>query len=106
MASERESGPSLARLHEIEQSAHAHAVQRQSCQAQLADAENALKELAGGKAYRIVGAIMVEADPARLREELEEKRRSLESRVAALKRQEDRLREEMRQLQQDALKGG
>ena len=93
-----------SRIEDVEQALHTHAVQVQSYRAMLAEAESALANLAGD-AYRVVGNLMVKADPVALRKELEEKRHSLTTRLAALERQEEKLREELQKLQDAALGG-
>jgi prefoldin beta subunit len=97
---------SLEQLQAIEQAAHAHAAQRASLQQQLLEIENARKELASApESYRIIGNIMVKADPATLEKELGEKHERIQTRLVSVERQEKRLREEMQQLQAKILEG-
>lgn len=92
----------LQRIQEIEQAMHAQAVQRRTLQSQLGEVENALKEL-GADAYRIIGTIMVKADPAALKEELSERKETLSTRLQSAERQENQLRQELQRIQRDVL---
>jgi len=73
----------------------------------------ALKELEGVKpedaVYKIVGPLLVKADPSKVKGELEDLKVSIDTRIKTLKRQEERSRqqlEEMREKIQAALQGG
>ena len=95
----------LQQLQALEQSLHAHIAQRNALQAQLHEIETAHKALEKTtEAYRIIGNIMVKADAATLREELSQKKESTMTRIAAVERQEKRLRDEMQGFQDKLLK--
>jgi prefoldin beta subunit len=95
---------SLQKLQVIEQTLHAQSAQRNALQAQFLEVENATRELAQAKeSWRIIGNIMVKSDTANLKTELEEKKESLQTRIAGLERQEKKLREEMQKLQNEIL---
>jgi prefoldin beta subunit len=95
---------SMQKMQMLEQAAHAHAVQRQSMQAQLHETEHALAELEGSKeAYRLMGNILVKAEPEKLRAELVEKKSTLHARVNSVEKQEAKLREEMEKLKEQLL---
>ena len=90
----------------VEQALHTYTAQRSTLQQQLSETENAISELASAQdAYRIIGNVMVKVAPDKLRAELEEKKQSLTTRIAAVDRQEKRLREQLEGLQQKLLKG-
>jgi prefoldin beta subunit len=95
---------SLQKLQVIEQALHSHSAQRNTLQAQLMEVDNAVRELEQAKeSWRIIGNIMVKTDSAKLKTELEEKKDSLQTRIAGVERQEKKLREEMQKLQSEIL---
>jgi len=94
----------MQRLQILEQSLHTHGAQRNAYQSQLLEIENASSELANAKeSYRIIGNVMVKSDPEKLKAGLDEKKATLQSRLASLEKQEKRLREEMDALQKSIL---
>ena len=77
----------------IEQNMQAFLLQRQAFQAQLIEAESALEELdRTSQAYKIVGSIMVAANPEALKAELTQKMEMLKIRIANIEKQEAKLR--------------
>lgn len=77
----------------IEQNLQAFLLQRQAFQAQLIEAESALEELdKTSQAYKIVGSIMVAANPETLKAELTQKMEMLKIRIANIEKQEVKLR--------------
>lgn len=97
----------MQRMQNVEQSLHAITAQRSAYQAQLLEIENATRELAHAKeSYRIISNIMVKQDSAKLKAELEDKKASIQARAGAIEKQEQRLRQEMQNLQESILKGG
>ena len=94
----------MQRLQILEQSLHTHSAQRNAYQAQLLEMENAIGELASAtESFRIIGNVMVKSDPAKLKEEIVEKKSALHARLASIEKQEKRLREEMDALQKSIL---
>ena len=94
----------LQKLQVLEQTLHAQSAQRASMQSQLMEIENASGELSSAKeSYRIIGNIMVKAEPSKLKAELDERKASLQARISAVERQDKKLREEMERMQQSIL---
>lgn len=86
----------LARL---EQNVQRLLVQKQSVQSQLIEVQSALEELEGqGEAWRMIGNILVKADPDRLRADLSARKEQLQTQLSAVESQEARLRERAQQL--------
>lgn len=96
----------LAQVQAIEQALHAQTAQRMSIQSQLHEMENATSELSKSQeSYRIIGNVMVKADTAVFKKELEERVESLRQRVATFERSEERLRAELKKAQESVLRG-
>lgn len=94
----------LQKMQITEQQLHAFTAQRSSMQQQLLEFENATREVTESKeSYRIIGNIMVKQDPHKLKSELEERKATLQTRIAAVERQEKALREQMEKLQKQIL---
>jgi len=94
----------VQQLQSIEQSRQAIGAQKQQLQAQLFEAENALKELETAKtAYKIVGGIMVKSDIDSLKKELSERKEALDLRAKTLDSQEAKLVEKAKDLQKDVM---
>jgi prefoldin beta subunit len=91
-------------VQETEQRLHAFLAQRSALLSQKAEAEHALSQLSGAEeSYRIVGTIMVKRNPEQVRQELEERRGSVESRIAGLDKHVESLRAELARLQEEIL---
>lgn len=96
----------MAQAQAVEQALHTQSAQRMTLQAQLHELENASSELSGsGESYRIIGNIMVKADTAKLKGELDEKAASIKTRIAGFERNEERLRAELKKAQESILRG-
>ena len=90
----------LQKLHAMEQSINAHAMQRQHIHAQLLETKSALTELKNTKkSYKIISNIMVEQDAQELTNNLKDKEERLSARLESVKKQEVGLREEAEKLQ-------
>ncbi|MHA1606909.1 MAG: prefoldin subunit beta [Candidatus Freyarchaeota archaeon] len=103
----------ILRMQQLQQSLELLISQRTQLELQLRETEHALKELenvqSGEAVYKIVGPLLVKADPNKVKEELEDLKVSIDTRIKTLKRQEERSRkqlEEMRAKVQAALQGG
>ncbi|OIO65970.1 prefoldin subunit beta [Candidatus Woesearchaeota archaeon CG1_02_57_44] len=96
----------VEQLQAIEQNLQNLRSQRQQVQMQLMETDSALEELdKSGKAYRIVGGIMVAVDKDSLRAELEKKKELLQVRSKTIEKQEGLLKERGKSLQAEFLKG-
>lgn len=94
----------LQKLQAIEQALHTQTAQHNAYQGQLLELENAMRELSETKeSWRIIGNVMVKADPAKLAAEFTEKKTLLQTRIAGFERQEKKLRDEMQKLQTELL---
>ena len=101
----KETEQKISQLQMFEQSLQSFLGQKQQFQVQLVEVESALGELDGsGKAYKIVGNIMVEADKNELKSELQSKKEMLELRIKTMEKQESQVRERASKLQSEILK--
>ncbi len=96
----------IGRLQMMEHNLQALEQQRQQVQSHIFEIENALGALQDAKtAFRIVGGIMVNADPATLKNDLEQKKEVLDVRIASLEKQEQKLRDNAKSLQNEVMEG-
>ena len=96
----------LQQAQSIEQTLHMQTAQHATFRAQLLELENASKELSSAKdSYRIIGNIMVKTEPLTLKTELDQKLESLQHRIQSIERQEERLRQELKKIQDKVLQG-
>ncbi len=93
----------LARYEQIQQNLQAILSQRQQVEAELMEVEKALEELRKAPedtvVYKFAGTIMLKADRNRLVKELEEKKELANTRIMVLKKQEERLRANLQEIQ-------
>jgi prefoldin beta subunit len=95
----------IQKLQLIEENLHSYLGQKQQVQSQLMEIESATAALDSAKSsYKIIGNIMVEQSEADLRKELGERLERVKVRLAALERQEERLKEQAESLQQEIMK--
>lgn len=81
-------------------------MQRQSFQSQLLEVESAHKEvLSSNTVYKIIGNVMVLSDKASVDDDLSERKKMLELRVASLEKQEKILKSKAESLQKEILEG-
>jgi len=87
----------LIEFQQLQQQIQLLQLQRQQTLAQIAEIDKAREEVekntSGGQLYRFVGSIIVPKKKDELLKELAEERESLDVRVNAFKKQEDKLRE-------------
>lgn len=80
-------------------------VQKQQIESQLAELDSALEELSTTEiAYKIVGKIMISSSKEKLVKELEEKKDVFNIRIKNFNQQEDKLRQNLEDLQQEVVK--
>jgi len=95
----------IMQLQTMEQQLQMILSQKQQFQGQMLEVETAQGELAKAKnAYKIVGGIMVQADPKSLSSELAEKQEMLKLRIQATDKQEKQLREKATKIQEEVMK--
>ncbi len=93
----------LAQLQLVQQNLQQLLMQKQQLQRSLAEADSAWGQLqTTPKAYRIVGALMVEAQKEVLAKELTEKKELFSLRLQSLDRQEELLKKKTEELQKKA----
>ena len=83
------------------------AMQNQAINVELNEATNALNELntTSDDVYRMIGNIMLRANPELLKKELEERKHVLELRLSSIEKQELLLDAKMKQIRSELLKG-
>ena len=103
----------LMRLQQIDQQVKVLAQQRTQLELQLRETENALKELEGVEEettiYKSIGMLLIKSDRNKLKEELTDKKETLDMRIKTLQRQEERSkkqRDEMREKLARQIQGG
>ena len=95
----------IGQLQMMEQNIHNILLQKQQFQSQLIEVESALKELGKTeKAYKIVGNIMISASKEDLEKDLNSKKEMAELRIKALEKQENKMREKQKAIQEEVMK--
>lgn len=95
----------INKLSNLEQSTHYLSTQRQSFQNQMYEIESATEELSDDReTYKILGNLMIKADPKKLKEELLEKKNIISVRISSIQKQEDKIKEESKKLQEEVMK--
>ena len=102
----------LARFEQLQQNLQAILVQKQQVEIESAEVNRALVELKksgeGDAIYKSAGSILIRANRDELVKELEDKKELAGTRTAVLGKQEQRVRENIRELQaklEEAVKG-
>jgi prefoldin beta subunit len=91
-------------LQMIEQNTQQYVMQKQQFQAQLVEIDSAMKELKQTDiSYKIVGNIMVKTDIKDQLEDLKKKKEMFELRIKTLEKQESKLKEKAKEIQQEVL---
>lgn len=82
-------------------------MQRQTLQIEINEIENALAELSSneGEVYKIVAGIMVRIEKKAAKEELEEKKRVLETKIFAIEKQEKIIEKKAEETKKEILDG-
>lgn len=96
------------RFQQIQQQLHMLLLQKQNIQTQIAEIENALKELKkskkGEKAYEVIGNIMVKKEKEELIKSLESKKEILNLRISTIEKQVEKLQKTATELQRELSK--
>lgn len=101
----KDSQEKIAKLQMMEHNMHQLEQQRQQLQAQLFEIESAITALGESTtAYKIVGSVMVQAKPDALLKELQQKKDVLDVRIQSTEKQEQKLRDGAKALQDDVMK--
>jgi prefoldin beta subunit len=94
----------INQLQLIEENLRVYSQQRQQFSAELLEVESASKEIKStSQSFKIIGTIMVAASAADLERELGAKREKYELRLKSLEKQEDKLKERAKALQQEVM---
>ena len=93
----------LIRLQETQQKLELLVVQRTQLEQLMKETEHALAELADLEAdaavYQFIGPLLIKAERDKVKEELEDKKVTLEMRIQTLQRQEEKTRGSIKDLQ-------
>ena len=94
----------LLRLQQLQQNLQGVMAQKQQLTLQLSETENAVKELEkladDAVVYKSIGALLVKAEKGKVAAELTERKELLKMRVDVLVKQEERLRTQVKDLQE------
>lgn len=102
--SEQTAQENIGRMQMMEQQLQTMAMQKQQFQTQLFEIENALKEIKDTKtAYKIIGNIMVLSNKEKLEKDLKQKKEIADLRVANLDKEEKKIKEKVKKLQEELL---
>src|SRR3989338_10147608 len=102
---DKETEEGIQQLQLLEQNLQNFLMQKQQFQAQLIEIDSALEELKDNKeAYKIIGNIMVKTSKEELEKDLKNKKEMIELRIKTLEKQEDKIQERSKKIQEDVLK--
>jgi prefoldin beta subunit len=93
----------LLQFQQVQQQAQAIATQRFQLELQLKEVERSLGEVSKldnkAEIYKSVGAILIRSNTPAIKEELVEKKETLELRIKTLKRQEEKIQQRLKEMQ-------
>ncbi len=94
----------LLRLQQLQQTLQGVLTQKQQMELQLTDVEQALSELEkltdSAVIYKSIGSLLVKSEKAKVTTELNERKELLNMRISVLGKQEERLRTQVKDLQE------
>ena len=94
----------IGKLQLMEQQLQQFAMQKQQFQTQLFETESAITESGSTtKAYKIVGNIMIATEKEELKKELTQKKEIIELRIKNIEKQENKIKEEAKTIQEEVL---
>jgi len=100
----KETEQKIVQLQMLEQNLQNFLAQKQNVQSSLVEIESAMTELkTTDKSYKIIGNIMVAVDKNKLENDLTSKKEIMELRIKTLEKQEEKLKEKAKSLQQEVL---
>ena len=96
----------LTQLQHVEQNLQNLLLQKQNIQSQLGETESAIEELKKEpkKIFKIIGSIMIESTIKEIEEDLNSKKEIMELKIQNIEKQENRLKEKFKSLQEEILK--
>ncbi len=79
--------------------------QKQSLQMELSETQSAVKELESGgdEVYKIVGQLMLKTEKEKTKKELQEKEKTINSRLSSIEKQEKTINDKLEQLRGEIL---
>ncbi|HKU82771.1 MAG TPA: prefoldin subunit beta [Candidatus Nitrosocosmicus sp.] len=93
----------LARLQQLQQNLQAIMMQKQQVELEISETERALEELkkttSDDVVYKLAGPLMVKSDRDNLIKELEEKKELSNTRIVVLGKQESRVKENLKEVE-------
>jgi len=93
----------LARLQQLQQNLQAIMMQKQQVELEISETERALEELkkttSDDAVYKLAGPLLVKSDKDNLLKELEEKKELSSTRTVVLGKQESRVKENLKELE-------
>ena len=96
----------MMRLQQFQQQLQTLNVQKQQIQLEQAEIKNALKELSkveDEKTYELVGKILINKEPSKLKESLTEKQERIELRIESIDKQLKRVTSKAQSLQKEVM---
>jgi prefoldin beta subunit len=100
----QETQESISKLQIIEQNVQALLMQKQQFQAQLFEVESALKEIEKTEdTFKIIGNVMIKADKAALKTELNSKKEIIDLRLKNIDKQEKQMKDKAETLQKEVM---
>lgn len=97
----------IGQLQALEQNLQHILAQKQSIQSQLIDIDSALealKESNKNQTFKIVGAVMIESPKENLLKDLNSKKEIIEVKIKSTEKQEKKIKENLKSIQEDVLK--
>ena len=96
----KEENQKIQEMQVLEQNLQNLLLQKQNFQLELTETKNALEELGKSKedVFKIVGQLMLKADKAKMKEELENKQKILDLRLKTIEKQEKQFIEHIEKL--------
>jgi prefoldin beta subunit len=98
-----EQNQKIQQLQFLEQSLQSILMQKQAFQMEISETDSALKEIENSKddIYKIIGQLMIKVSRKKIQEELENKKKLIETRLDNLDKQEESLRKKVDELRQE-----
>lgn len=89
----------------LEQSLQSILFQKQNFQLELSETDSALKEIekSDDNIFKIIGQLMIKSDKSKIKEELSNKKKLLETRIKSLEKQENSFTEKLEELRKKIL---
>jgi len=107
MKSEDNTQEKIEQLQLIEQNLQNFLMQKQGFQSQLLQIDNAMEELEKSHdkvTYKILGPLMIESNSDDVKNDLKSKKEVLDLRIKNIEKQENKLKEKAKKLQEEVMK--